>query len=88
MTSFSFKGKPNQQCKGQASLYDHLLILGPLTDRKIEEYELEGKYGPDRQQEAKARLALKEVEEKRRAERSKAKVKHAKTIKAMVMDLI
>lgn len=86
--SFSFKGKPDQRCKGQSSLYDHLLILGPLTDPKIEQYELEGKYGPDRQKAAVERRKLVEAQQKVREQKAKARVKTTEARAAMVKDLL
>lgn len=60
-SEFSMNGKPRQDCRGQSSFYDKLLVLDPLTDRKIEEYERQGKYGPERQSAALQRLKDKKV---------------------------
>lgn len=58
------KGRPRQGCQGQGAFYDKLLVLGPLTDKKIEEYERQGKYGDERKVEALQRLSVKELDKR------------------------
>lgn len=86
--SFSFKGKPDQRCKGQSSLYDHLLVLGPLTDRQIEEYERQGKYGTERQKLAQERVARKLTEAKDKVIRAKRREQLNIQRKLMINDLL
>ena len=39
--------------------YDRLLTLGPLTDKRIEHYELQGHYGEQRRLQALKRVKRK-----------------------------
>lgn len=86
--TFSFKGKPDQRCKGQGSLYDHLLILGPLTDKQIEDYEREGKYGTERQKAVMELDKLRTSERKLREQRAKERVKRKIAFEKLVEEYI
>lgn len=66
------------------NLYDRLLILGPLTDRQIEEYERQGKYGPERQHLALSILRSKDINERQKREAQKRR----KHLKHLIDDLI
>jgi len=83
-TQFSMNGRPRQDCRGQSSFYDKLLVLGPLTDKKIEEYKLAGKYGPELQQLAQER----ESEKKREKRRVKESAERRKKMKQLIDDLL
>jgi hypothetical protein len=85
-------GRPNQTFKTQSAAYDRLLVLGLLTDKQIEEYERQGRYGPERQKAALELQKLRESDKKHRevnkAARTEARKKHQAAVKAMVSDLV
>lgn len=70
-------------------LVANLLATGPLTDRRIEVYELQGRYGSQRQEAA--RLRLMERVNKRNAAKNEAIRRRKQTLAEaanMVADLI